>query len=124
MPTFKLTEATNGLVMAMMCIGAVYSSRLNVREVRSMMDFVKAAIISNGSIYSRTMSGQTDGLGSTTRDVEELQSLLMLQQLSLWHGDANQRQSSRNEFPALVRVAKTMGLTQQAGRARPRRRLR
>ncbi|KAK0936069.1 hypothetical protein LTR29_012347 [Friedmanniomyces endolithicus] len=114
MPTFKLTEATNGLVMAMMCIGAVYSSKLQVHEVRQMMDFVKSTVISNGSIYSRTMNGQADGLGSTSWDVEEMQALLMLQQLSLWHGGANQRQVSRNEFPALVRVAKAMGLTQQA----------
>ncbi|KAK5702412.1 hypothetical protein LTR17_022339 [Elasticomyces elasticus] len=115
MPTFKLTEATNGLVMAMMCIGAVYSSRLQVHEVRQMMDFVKTTVISNGSIYSRTMNGHADGLGTTSWDVEEMQALLMLQQLSLWHGDSNQRQVSRNEFPALVRVAKAMGLTQQAG---------
>ena len=55
MPTFKLTAANNGLVMAMVCIGAVYSPKLNVGQVRQMMDFIKSTVISNSSIYNLSL---------------------------------------------------------------------
>jgi len=109
-PTFKLTDANNGLVMAMLCIGAVYSPKLNVGQVRQMMDFVKSTVVSNSSIYSRTISGQTDGLGNYSYDVDEMQALLILQTIFTWHGDPAQREVARNEFPTVVRVAKAMGL--------------
>ncbi|EMC93507.1 hypothetical protein BAUCODRAFT_125366 [Baudoinia panamericana UAMH 10762] len=114
MPTFKLTEANNALVLAMLCIGAVYSPQMDVSRVRLMMDFVKMTVFNNSSIYSRYINGSTNGLGAESWDVEELQALLMLQTIYTWHGDANQRQAARNEFPALVHLAKAMGMTQQA----------
>lgn len=113
-PTFKLTDANNGLVLAMICIGAVYSPRVVVDQVRQMMDFIKATVIANSSVYRRFTSGQTDGLGSSSWDVEELQALLILQQLFTWHGDPTQRQSSRDEFPTLVRMVKAAGLCETA----------
>ena len=114
MPTFKVTEANNGLVLAMICIGAVYSDRLNVIQVRQMMDFVKRTVIANSSIYQRTMSGHTDGLGESSWDVEEMQALQMLATIFTWHGDGNQRQSARSDFLAIVKIAKAMSLTQTA----------
>ena len=110
MPTFKLTDANNGLVMAMLCIGAVYSPKLNVGQVRQMMDLVKSTVVNNSSVYNRTISGQTDGLGNNSWDVDEMQALLILQTLFIWHGDPVQREVARNEFPSVVRVAKAMGL--------------
>ncbi|KAK4548248.1 hypothetical protein LTR36_010118 [Oleoguttula mirabilis] len=115
MPTFKLTDANNALVLAMICMGAVYSSKLDVGQVRQMMDFLKATVTNNSSIYNRTMSGETDGLGNSSWDVEELQALLMLQIQFTWHGDPNQRQMAREEFPTVVRIAKAMGLCHTAG---------
>ncbi|KXL43364.1 MAG: hypothetical protein FE78DRAFT_125959, partial [Acidomyces sp. 'richmondensis'] len=115
MPTFKLTEANNGLVLAMLCIGAVYSPKMNVEQVRQMMDFIKRTVITNCSIYQRTVNGQTDGLGTHSWDVEELQALIMLQTIFTWHGNSNQRQAARNEFPNVVRIAKAMNLLQTAG---------
>ncbi|KAK5118487.1 hypothetical protein LTR62_003002 [Meristemomyces frigidus] len=114
MPTFKLTEANNGLVLAMIVIGAVYSPKINVGQVRQLMDFTRATVIKNSNIYRCTMSGQTDGLGNSDWDLEELQALLMLQTVFSWHGDTVQRQATRDGFPTLVRIAKAMGLLQQA----------
>ena len=114
MPTFKLTEANNGLVMAMICIGAIYSPRLGVDQSRQMMDFVKAIIMRNCSIYNRFMNGQTAGLGTINWEVDEVQALSMLLCMFTWHGEPHQRQAARNEFPTLVRIAKAMGLCQTA----------
>ncbi|EME43997.1 hypothetical protein DOTSEDRAFT_71714 [Dothistroma septosporum NZE10] len=114
MPTFKLAEANNSLVLAIICIGAVYSPKLTVHQSRQMMEFVKATVFGNCSIYSRTMRGQIHGLGSQPHEIEELQALSMLHILFTWHGDPAQRQAARAEFPTLVSIAKAMGLCQQA----------
>ncbi|KAI6855794.1 hypothetical protein KC318_g22246, partial [Hortaea werneckii] len=114
MPTFKLTDAHNSLVLAIICVGAVYSPRVNVDQVRQMMDFVKATVVSNSGVYSRFTSGHTEGLGDASWDIEELQALQIFQTMFIWHGDPSQRQSSRDEFPTLVRIAKASGLFETA----------
>ncbi|KAF2774333.1 hypothetical protein EJ03DRAFT_5053 [Teratosphaeria nubilosa] len=112
MPTFKLTDANNSLVMVMLCIGAVYSPKMDVDRTRKMMDFVKATVFTNCSIYQRYVSGQINSLGSQPWDVDEMQALITLQVLYTWHGDPPQRQSTRNELPTIVSIAKAMGLMQ------------
>lgn len=119
MPTFKLTNANNNLVLAMLCIGAVYSPELAVHQTRQLMEFVKATVYANCSIYTRTLNGQTDGLGDQPSEIEELQALSMLQTTFTWHGDAAQRQGARGEFPMLVRIAKAMNLCESAHAGHP-----
>ncbi|KAI5366089.1 hypothetical protein Slin14017_G037290 [Septoria linicola] len=114
MPTFKLTNANNNLVLAMLCIGAVYSPELGVHQTRQLMEFVKSTVYANCSIYNRTLTGQTEGLGDQSFEVEELQALSMLQTTFTWHGDAAQRQGARAEFPMLARIAKAMNLCESA----------
>nr|POE82431.1 isoform 2 of zinc finger protein zas1 [Quercus suber] len=115
MPTFKLVHADNGLVMAIICIGAVYSPKMNVTQVRQMMEFVRSVVINNSSIHARTFNGQVEGLGSSSWDLEELQALLMLQIMFTWHGTTTQRQSARGDVPTLVRIANAMRLCQTVG---------
>ncbi|KAF7198440.1 Zinc finger and BTB domain-containing protein 7B [Pseudocercospora fuligena] len=110
MPTFKLTDANNNLVLAILCIGAVYSPKFTVHQTRQLMEFVKAIVFSNCTIYNRTLSGHIEGLGEQPFEVEELQALSMLQTMFIWHGDPTQRQGARDEFPTLVRIAKAMNL--------------
>lgn len=114
MPTFKLTDANNNLVLAILCIGAVYSPKLTVQQVRQMMEFVKTTVQGTSTIYNRTLNGQTVGLGSQPFEVEELQALSMLQTIFMWHGNPVQREASRAEFPTLVRIARSMDLLQSA----------
>lgn len=110
MPTFKLTEANDALVLAMICVGAIYSSRLTVPKVRLMMQFVKTTVQNNSNIYNRTMSGQTDGMGSSPWDVEELQALIIIQTIFTWHGEQSQRDAARQEYSTLAHIARAMGL--------------
>ena len=111
-PTFKLTEANNNLVLTIICIGAIYSPRLGIHQVRQMMDFVKATVFRSCRIYSRTINGQSEDIGNDPAQVEELLALTMLQIIFTWHGDPTQRELARGEFPVLVRIAKAMGLYQ------------
>jgi hypothetical protein len=114
MPTFKLTDANCGLVLAIMCIGAAYSPKMHVSQTRQMMDFIRPTVLANSSIYQRYVDGQTETLGMNNWDVEELQALLMLQILFMWHGEPQQREANRNEFPTLAAITKAMGLNRAA----------
>lgn len=110
MPTFKLTEANNALVLAMICVGAIYSPKLNVSQVRQMMEFVRSTVCAQSSVYSRSMNGQVDGLGNHPSDIEELQALTILQAIFTWHGTSAQRHQARASFPTVVAIAKAMEL--------------
>lgn len=110
MPTFDLASANNSLVLAMLCIGAVYSPRLDVIETRQLMDFVKTTILRKCSIYKYVTSGQVQVPETSNGEVEELQALLLVLAMHTWHGEPHQRQAARDEFPAVVRIAKAMGL--------------
>lgn len=112
--TFRLSNAENALVLAVLCIGAIYSPRLNVNQTRQMMNFVKATIVGTCSIYNRFLSGETQNLGTESWEIEEMQALLMIQSMFTWHGEPWQRQVARSEFPTVVSVAKAMGLCQTA----------
>ena len=114
MPTFKLAEANNALVLAIICIGAVYSPKTNVNQTRDMMEFVKATIMRNCSIYNRFINNQTAGLGTHSFEIEEMQALIMLQCIFTWHGQPHHRREARDELPTIINLARSMGLFQAA----------
>ena len=111
-PTFDVMRAHNGLVMAVLCIGAVYSDRFRVEQTRAMMDFVQARVFGASSVYSRMKSNQLDDLGTVSWELDELQALVMLVAVLMWHGEPRQCRKARDEFPTIVRLAHTMGLLQ------------
>ncbi|TKA81633.1 hypothetical protein B0A49_00519 [Cryomyces minteri] len=113
MPTFNLLEANNGLVLAIICIGAVYSDKLNVPQVRQMMELVKTAVQSSSRVYAlvnAAPSGQTNPIGQSASDVEEMQALIMIQLMFTWHGNTSHRAQARQEFATLVRIARQVNL--------------
>ncbi|WPG99832.1 Hypothetical protein R9X50_00265200 [Acrodontium crateriforme] len=114
-PTFRITDANNGLVLAMLCIGAVYSPKMDVNQVRQMMELVRTIVFSSSHVFNRTLRDDTNGLGNYPWEVEEMQALLMIQTLFMWHGSPEQREIARQEHPTVARVAKEMGLCETAG---------
>lgn len=113
-PTFKIAQADNSLMMAVLCIGAIYSPRLDADQTRILMDFVKTTVHRNCSIYTRYLAGQVQGLGLQSWEIEEFQALIIVQCMFTWHGDPQQRQAARSEFPLLVRLAQAMKLCESA----------
>ena len=120
MPTFKYMEAYDGLFLTMLCVGAVYSDRITVPQVRSVMQRVKWAVDRSTCMLTEDMGNYYDvesensKLAFTERNVEEALALAMLQILFTWHGDAHQRASSRQAFPKLAMLARRFGLLQHA----------
>ncbi|KAK6437504.1 hypothetical protein LTR95_006306, partial [Oleoguttula sp. CCFEE 5521] len=114
MPTFKLTDAGNSLVLAIICIGAIYSPKMTVVQSRRMMTFVRATILSNSAVYQRVSINQTQGLGNQSWEVDELQALLMLNTIYTWQCTPELRDIAINDHPNTIRVARAMGLLQTA----------
>jgi hypothetical protein len=118
MATFRITEAYDGLLLAMICVGAVYSDRLAATQVREMMEFAKVVIESNSHVFAtilRYPSGsnafENGGIESVTSDVEHITALLLIQFLFTWHGTPIQREQARQQNALIIGLARKAGLT-------------
>lgn len=119
MATFQVTQAYDGLLLAMICVGAVYSDRLAATQLREVMEFAKVVTESNSQVYAAILrdSNGSDGFvngtfGSTTAEIEQITSLLLMQVLFTWHGTPIQREKARQQNALIVRLARKAGLTQ------------
>ncbi|KAG9230787.1 fungal-specific transcription factor domain-containing protein [Amylocarpus encephaloides] len=117
MPTFRITDVFEGLLLAMICVGAVYSERVAAVEVRDMMEFAKVGIERHCSIYSgispdyQEPDHAKEALGSNKSELEQLTALFMMHVLFTWHGTPVQREQARRQFPTIVALARKAGLT-------------
>lgn len=118
MPTFNVLEAYDGLVMAIICIGAVYSDRISVPQVRQLMEHAKAAVDRTSRVFEVDGHGRTSVASApsetTAAGIERLQALTMLQILFTWHGTRPQRDSARRDFAEFASLARQSGLLQPA----------
>lgn len=106
----------------MCCIGAVYSERLGPKDVRWFMEVVRGAVLRSSYIYKLLQHpDQTDQFAHImSTHVEELQSLVLLHSLFVWHGSQQQRQQGRDEFGTLANIARRAGLLHSLPRSDPR----
>ncbi|KAI9756790.1 MAG: hypothetical protein M4579_003707 [Chaenotheca gracillima] len=125
-PSFNFTEAYDGLVMAMVCIGAVYSDRLDVDEVRELMERVEAGIQRSSRLLGRVKREGSEGFHpghfssqEAHAHVEELQALFLMQMLFTWHGNSRQREHVRHAFTDTVGMARKAGLLEPCGPESP-----
>lgn len=111
-PSFNFVEAYDGLIMCVICLGAVYSERISASQVRSLMTLTKAGIQRTSRLIAASESGQLSDnkkLDPMPSDVEEMQAMIGLHVVSLWHGTAEQRISARSNNPNLAKIAKALG---------------
>lgn len=118
-PSFRINETYEGLLLVMICIGAVYSDRINSTLVRELMELAKAMIDRSARVLamvSRDQNGDirfADGaIGNSKTDMEELQAVTLVQALFTWHGTPIQRETARRNFPVIASLARRAGLTQ------------
>jgi hypothetical protein len=118
-PTFRITEAYDGMLLAMICVGAVYSDHMAPAQVREMMEFAKVAIERNSPVYATILrdstgsNGSENGtLGSGNSEIEQITAIFMMQVLFTWHGTPIQREKARQQFGLIVALARKAGLTQ------------
>ncbi|KAF2430916.1 hypothetical protein EJ08DRAFT_713877 [Tothia fuscella] len=103
-PTFSILDANPGLVLVMVTIGAIYSDYFEVEQERWLMEVCKAASYRS---FPQHPEGSID---FAAFNIDEIQSLMILQIMLIWHGNKRQRHDGRSEFPNLVAVARHSGL--------------
>lgn len=118
MPTFAISEAFEGLLLGMICIGAVYSDRLDSSQVREMMELSKAVIERNSDVLASLTQDQSANAGSRNEssnrsksELEQISAIYLMQILFTWHGTPVQREKARMQFPTLVALVRRAGLT-------------
>ncbi len=119
MPTFNFLKAYDGLVLAIICIGAVYSDRMSVPQVRQLMELAKAAVDRTSQVFApidedctSRISGSSDPSETTPPEFERIQARTMLQILFTWHGNRLQRESARHDFVKFASLARKGELLQ------------
>ena len=117
-PTFNPFRVYDGLLLAMICIGAVYSDRMNLPQVRALVSHVKVGIERSSRLLHLSEDSRQNLDTNDLEDqqiFEELKAMFMVEMLSTWHGDPIQRQNSRNEYGKVVSLARKLRMLQPAG---------
>ncbi|KAJ4291776.1 hypothetical protein N0V90_009671 [Kalmusia sp. IMI 367209] len=105
--------AYDGLILTMVCIGAVYSDRIGVRDVRWLMELVRASVFRSSQVYKGAMKRARDAVEESTTlsgNIQEIQALVHIQSLFVWHGSQKQRQQAREEFWVLASIVRQAGM--------------
>ncbi|KAF7505855.1 hypothetical protein GJ744_012477 [Endocarpon pusillum] len=107
MASFDFAEAYDGLILAIICIGAVYSDRVSQVQVRGLMQRAKYGIECSSILFQQAQNG--DDIDSsqprpvaTLRYLEEIQALLLLYILFTWHGGPAERATARSDSRKLI----------------------
>jgi hypothetical protein len=115
MPTFNFIESYDGLILAIIGIGAVYSDRVSQDQVRNLMQRTKCGIERTSCIYRNSASDMHIRRGTPSgTELQELQALLMLTAQFTWHGGPAERASARVESKRVFSFVKQYGMLQLA----------
>ncbi|KAF1838258.1 hypothetical protein BDW02DRAFT_585942 [Decorospora gaudefroyi] len=113
-------SANPGLVLAMCCVGAVYSDKLGPTQVRWLMERVREYVLISSHVYELAQTHQMADLDhQMAATTEEVQALVLLHSLFIWHGQQQQRQQVRDEVRVLANVTRCAGLFQPLSRNNP-----
>ncbi|KAI9849382.1 MAG: hypothetical protein M1838_000187 [Thelocarpon superellum] len=128
MPTFSVMDAYEGLLLTMICIGAVYSDRWSVGQVRTLLERCRSATERTSPLFRAVAIGWEDGAGwdgtdanananavGAPTEIEQIQAFTMMQILFTWHGEQEQRRMARHTFPHVVAMARRAGLGRPVG---------
>jgi Fungal specific transcription factor domain len=111
MASFNFREAYDGLIMCIICIGAVYSDRLSQGQVRDMMQRAKIGIERTSLVFQEAQRGEDfdnsqPRLSASLRCLEEIQAALLLFILFTWHGGPAERAFARRDSKKLFRIVR------------------
>lgn len=112
-PSFNPTTAYDGLILTMVCIGAIYSDKMGVRQVRWLMELVRASVFRSSQVYktvTQKVQHHLDDSVSLSASMEEIQALIHIHSLFVWHGSMKQRQQGQEEAWMLASIARKFEL--------------
>ncbi|RDL33655.1 C2H2 and C2HC zinc finger [Venustampulla echinocandica] len=116
MPTFRIADAYDGLLLGMVCVGAVYSDRVSPTQVRDLMELAKSSMERNSPLFASQDQKDSPGyakeaIGSSKSELEQITGIFLIQALFTWHGTPLQREKARRQFPMIAGLTRRAGLT-------------
>ena len=115
MATFNFTESYDGLILAIVCIGAVYSNRIQKNDVRNLVQRTKIGIERTSSIVHKSESAaRLSGISPSGIQLQEMEALLMLNTMGTWHGGPAERAVARAETQRLFNCVRQFGMLELA----------
>jgi len=116
LPTFNFATTYDGLILVIICSGAVYSDRVSQQQVRALMQLVKAGIERTSRLLRNLEPGASKTqLSSSGLEFEELLALQILQSLFVWHGGPDDRARARAESKRVLYLVRQLNLLTLAG---------
>jgi len=116
MPTFNFQEAYDGIILVIICSGAVYSDRVSQKQVRGLMQRTKSGIGRTSRLLKTLEPGSIEARFSASGvEYEELLAITMLQTLLTWHGEPQERATAREESRKIMYLARQLNMLTLAG---------
>ncbi len=116
LPTFSFAMAYDGLILVIICSGAVYSDRISQYHVRALMQLVKAGIERTSRLLQNLEPGShRTQISSSGLEMEELLALQILQSLFVWHGGPDERALARAESKRVLYLVRQLNMLTLAG---------
>jgi hypothetical protein len=116
LPTFNFWAAYDGLILVIICSGAVYSDRVSPGQVRALMQRVKSGIERTSRILKNLELGASQARFSPSGvEFEELLALQILQSLLVWHGGPDERALARAESRRVLYLVRQFNMLTLAG---------
>lgn len=98
-----------GLLAGLCCIGACYSDRVTQDHVREVVNWVREAYEQQTSTITNWREGKFPAV-LHKEDLEEIQALILLAALHVWHGTPQQREWGQATFICLAELVRNTGL--------------
>ncbi|KAK5237739.1 hypothetical protein LTR99_000360 [Exophiala xenobiotica] len=115
-PTFDFLNSYDGLVLVIICSGAVYSDRTSQNQVRALMQRVKQGIERTSKILQNLELGIPQSQFSPSGiEFQELQALTILQGLFVWHGGPEDRALARAESKRIMYLVRQFDMLTLVG---------
>ncbi|KAI1627766.1 fungal-specific transcription factor domain-containing protein [Exophiala viscosa] len=119
-PTFDFATAYDGLVLVIICSGAVYSDHVSQDQVRLLMQLVRSGIERTSKILKNLELGIPQPHFSPSKiEYEELLALTILQTLLVWHGGPDERALARAESKRVMYLVRQFDMLTLAGSEDP-----
>jgi Fungal specific transcription factor domain len=115
LPTFNIFDTYDGLFLAVICSGAVYSDRVSPDQVRALLRRVQDGIQRTAEVL-RHFDGPTPRFSSSGIEHDELLSMHMLSNLLIWHGGPVEREIAFNLTKQTQTLARRYGMLKLAER--------
>lgn len=113
--TFRIMESHLGLAASMCCIGACYSTRVELPDVQQMMDALWTAMERDCRVMSDDSLQDADVAEATESNIEELQAVLLTTVLHVCNGTSQQRQRALRLLPLMAAQARRLNLLGLSG---------